>query len=488
MDKLEILKKVFGYNSFRKGQESIIDAVLQGYDVMAMLPTGTGKSLCYQLPGYLLPGTVVVVSPLISLMQDQVEQLKMIGERKVIALNSFLSLHARKQALRNLQHFRFIYLSPEMLHVDEMINNLERINISLFVVDEAHCISQWGYDFRPDYLRLGEIRKRIGHPPTLALTATAQAEVRKDIQQSLNLIEPKEFIYSVDRPNISMIVEKLSSTAKQKRLLHLVRNLKSPGIIYFSSKRLAEEIVDYLKLNGVEGVAAYHGGMDQEQRILIQQQFIHDQLQVICATSAFGMGVNKNNIRFVIHYHMPGQIESYLQEIGRAGRDGKPSIAIMLYSYGDEELPVHLLENELPSEWQIEQYYSYCSTINQEELVSQLNLTEIQVRFLEYYDSVHADEKKSTLTSKVKVIRNQRIDYKLKKIKQMVDWVHTTNCRREEILTYFGEKVDTLLDVCCDICKIDYSSYYQSENKKYSKRKDSWELILQQLLLESENS
>ncbi|WP_062104780.1 RecQ family ATP-dependent DNA helicase [Bacillus niameyensis] len=487
MMKFQVLQERFGYSSFRNGQEAIIDAVLKQQDVLAMLPTGTGKSLCYQLPGYLIKGTVLIISPLISLMQDQVEQLALIGERKAIALNSFLNSRARAKALQNLNQYRFIYISPEMLRMEGMIDRLKNVSISLFVIDEAHCISQWGHDFRPDYLSLGEIRECLGAPPALALTATAQKEVRDDIKHYLKLKNPNEFIYSVDRPNIAIMIERVqTANEKKQRLLELVRQLKKPGIIYFSSKRVAEEMVEHLKLNGVKAVAAYHGGMDQEQRILIQQQFLNDQLNVICATSAFGMGVNKNNIRFVIHFHMPGQVESYLQEIGRAGRDGQESVAILMYSPGDEELPLRLSEYELPEKWQIDAYFNTCQLKNETDLVAELRLSETQLRFLKHYYLLNSQDIEQQI-NKVKTIRMKRLNYKVNKVWQMYRWIQSTDCRRKQIITIFGENDYSKPADCCDICTFDLSNYYEELTHIENLSSNSWVKRLQQLLKQEVN-
>jgi len=465
MNLVQILQKYFGYSSFKPGQEEVISSILGGHHTLAMLPTGTGKSLCYQLPGYILPGSILIISPLLSLMQDQVEQMMSFGEKRVVAINSFLAAEEKMRVIRNIDKYKFIFLSPEMLHSDYMINVLRRLTLSLFVVDEAHCISQWGYDFRPDYLKLGKIRIKLGSPLTLALTATATKQVREDIIRSLELQDVNRIVSTVDRPNISFCLEKLNDFhEKQSRLTELVKKLKKPGIVYFSSKKMAEQMAAILKDHGVTKIMAYHGGMDQEQRILIQQQFIHGQLDVICATSAFGMGVNKENIRFIIHFHMPLQMESYLQEIGRAGRDGNPSIAILLNAPGDEQLPMQLVEGELPSEQQIDWLFQRLNTGRGENgpwPVSNLQemggFSEIQWRFIREFVDGAADLKESKRTLKEYV--NRRLTVKKENIFRVRKWMESPLCRRALILNYFGEPPNSQAAVCCDHCGIDLRKY-----------------------------
>ena len=312
----QLLLDKFGYSSFRPGQKEAIQSVLSGRDTLVMLPTGTGKSLCYQLPAYSTDGLILIVSPLLSLMQDQVENLKLMGEKRVVALNSLTPYSERNRIFKRMNQYRYIYTSPEMLQNNEVMKHLKQIKISLFVIDEAHCISHWGTDFRPDYLSLANIRKQLNNPITMALTATATAQVRDEIIQFLDLDkrETAQIIQSVDRPEIKFIVEHCKGD-KLDKIIHYVKSIQGAGVIYFMSKKLADDVARILRNEYRINAESYHSDIDGDDKIKIQQQFLNNEIQVICATSAFGMGFDKKDIRYVIHYHLPDSPEMYLQEV-----------------------------------------------------------------------------------------------------------------------------------------------------------------------------
>jgi ATP-dependent DNA helicase RecQ len=332
-----VLKEIFGFDSFRPGQEEAIRAVLDGRDTLAVMPTGGGKSLCYQVPALLQESLTVIVSPLISLMKDQVDSLIQSSVTGAATLHSGLSPEERWEVERRVRtgEIKMLYVAPERLRSLEFVLSLRRAGVGLFVVDEAHCISEWGHDFRPDYLFLPRAVRDLGSPPVLALTATATPRVREDILRSLRMRSPEVVVTSFNRPNLTYRV--LSAREKKDKLpliLEVVRNATPPGIVYATTRKECEELAAHLRRSGVDA-AAYHAGMAAAERSDVQERFMTDELSVVVATVAFGMGVDKPNVRFVIHSSVPGSLPAYMQESGRAGRDGGGSECVVLYRSAD---------------------------------------------------------------------------------------------------------------------------------------------------------
>ena len=330
--KYSVLRSVFGYGSFRPGQEEVVDALLAGRDVLAVMPTGAGKSICYQLPALLLPGVTVVVSPLISLMKDQVQALVQMGVRAAY-INSSLTDGQCRKALENAcaGMYKIVYVAPERLLTPGFVRFSHSVLISLVCVDEAHCVSQWGQDFRPGYLQIGEFLEGLHtRPPLGAFTATATQRVRQDILRLLALRSPLELTTGFDRPNLFFEVERLPEKDKYAALAAYLRARPgASGIVYCSTRKKVDEVCARLLADGFSA-ARYHAGLEPEPRRQSQDAFLYDRVQVMVATNAFGMGIDKSNVNFVIHYNMPLDLESYYQEAGRAGRDGQPADCLSL--------------------------------------------------------------------------------------------------------------------------------------------------------------
>ena len=353
---LSVLKSVFGYQSFRKGQEEVINAALNGQDALVVMATGNGKSLCYQIPALCFEGLTLVISPLISLMKDQVDQLQANGIEADF-LNSSQTLEQQQQVQNKLisGQLKLLYVSPEKVMTNSFFQLISYSKVSFIAIDEAHCISQWGHDFRPEYTQLGGLKASFPHAPIMALTATADYTTRQDILTHLNLENPHRYIGSFDRPNIRYTLEEKYKPMEQLTRFVLAQKGKS-GIIYCNSRNKVERIAESLRNKGVSA-AAYHAGMETALRERVQQDFQRDNVQVVVATIAFGMGINKSNVRFVAHFDLPRSIESYYQETGRAGRDDLPAEAVLFYEPADYAwLQKILLEKPETPQRQIEQH------------------------------------------------------------------------------------------------------------------------------------
>ncbi len=342
-DLLLTLKTTFGYSEFRPLQREIMEASLAGRDVLALLPTGGGKSMCFQLPALLRPGLTVVVSPLIALMKDQVDQLQAAGVAATY-LNSTLSAEAARSRLAGLhrQEWRLLYVAPERLMLDGWKENLRQWNVTALAIDEAHCISEWGHDFRPEYRQLASLRELLPEVPVMALTATATERVRVDIIRHLKLRDPAVFVASFNRPNLTYRV--VAKDQPLKQVIEFIRRRdQDSGIIYCASRAATERTAEALAGRGFSA-RPYHAGLEAEERQRNQEAFLRDEVRIMCATIAFGMGINKPNVRYVIHHDLPKNLEGYYQETGRAGRDGLPGDCLLLYSAGDVAKQLHFID------------------------------------------------------------------------------------------------------------------------------------------------
>lgn len=373
----------FGLEQFRPGQVDVIQSVMEGDDCLCVMPTGGGKSLCYQYPAVVRPGLVMVVSPLIALMKDQVDGLQELGIQAA-CINSSQTIDQQGEILRQTANgeLDLLYVAPERLRSPRFLQTISDIEIQLLAIDEAHCISQWGHDFRPDYARLGNLRRKIGKPQTIALTATATDDVRKDILKQLELDECQVFVNGFARENLFLeVAAPVNIQDKNQRLTTFLHANPGAGIIYASTRKKCEEIVELLN-RGSRKFGFYHGGMLPEDRKSVQERFMDGDVDVIIATNAFGMGIDKSDIRFVVHYNLPGTLEAYYQEAGRAGRDGNPSNCLLLFSQGDRFIQEFFIENAYPSPKSVEQVYQYLRSQSKDpveltlgDLKNELNLS-----------------------------------------------------------------------------------------------------------------
>ena len=367
----------FGLAEFRPGQREVISAVLAGRNCLCIMPTGGGKSLCYQLPAIARPGVTLVVSPLISLMKDQVDALHQQGI-SAACINSSQAPEEQADRMRRLRdgEFELVYIAPERFRSSHFLDAIDQLEVSLLAVDEAHCVSQWGHDFRPDYARLDQFRKRLNNPQTIALTATATPVVRSDVIKLLGLEDPEIFVTGFARPNLIYGVDNCSSRRdKDDELIEFLRGQPGCGIVYVSSRDRCDALAKLIRERLRRQVGTYHAGMKPEERKRSQDEFMQGRLEIVVATVAFGMGIDKANVRFVAHYNMPGTIEAYYQEAGRAGRDGLPSTCLLLYSTGDRYIQEYFIENAYPSEATVRQVYDYLRRLDEDPIeVTQLEL------------------------------------------------------------------------------------------------------------------
>ncbi|MBC7979606.1 MAG: ATP-dependent DNA helicase RecQ [Armatimonadetes bacterium] len=475
------LQEYFGFSKFLDGQEEVIAEIVAGRDGLVVMPTGGGKSLCFQIPALCFPGVTLVISPLIALMKDQVDALV---ERGIAAtmINSTQSWPEQRERLEAMRRgeFKLVYVAPERFRAESFLNAIRDVEVSLFAIDEAHCLSQWGHDFRPDYLRLGTALEKIGRPQCVALTATATPVVRHDIRKVLNLRTPFERVSGFSRPNLSLAITAVEKTARKDERMRAVISAHKTGIIYCATRKKVDLVSETLASWGVKCVA-YHGGMGDQERERAQEVFIKRQVDIAVATNAFGMGIDRGDVRFVIHYEIPGSVEAYYQEAGRAGRDGEAAVCELLFNYADTRTQEFFIDGANPSSKVIRQIYQYLlndADGNHEVFRTLEEIAEnAEVKnsmavgsaltmlakggFIERFDVQGRRMRGTRLLKPDLLTRNLVLDEGAieekdgrdrEKLKGMVEMCYARTCRQQWILNYFGEE-DATTCGNCDVCR-----------------------------------
>jgi ATP-dependent DNA helicase RecQ len=478
MDPQPALEKYFGFREFREPQGEVISEILNGQDVFVVMPTGGGKSLCYQLPAILLEGVTVVVSPLVALMKDQVDALAARGLSATL-INSTISIGEQQQRIRRMRdgEFKLVYIAPERFRSRSFLQALGQITIGLFAIDEAHCISQWGHDFRPDYFRLGSVLEELGRPQVAAFTATATPEVRTDIVKRLGLENPSVFVAGFARPNLRFQVSETErESEKFNRLRELIRRHRT-GIVYCATRKRVDQVSQELKSWGIR-VVSYHGGIDDAAREDAQNQFTQTNCDVAVATNAFGMGIDRADIRFVVHFEIPGSLGAYYQEAGRAGRDGEPAECELLFNYADTRIQDFFINGSNPSVELIRNVYLLLRNMANEQGEIERSIHDIAAR-VDHENNEMAVHAAITILDRHGVIDRYDIPGKRirgtrllqrdlqplqlpidiaalrekeqrdrAKLKAMVDYAYGRECRQKTILRYFGDSSFTSCGAC----------------------------------------